>query len=151
MAEEGSSELLQARRRKLEALRAAGIEPFPHEYPGVKAIAAVRVQHESLAPGEETNIKHRVAGRLAARRGQGGMAFLDLVDRSGQLQLQARADVLAPERMELLLGLDLGDLIGVDGIALRTRRGEISLRIEDFTVLAKSLRPPPEKHHGLKD
>ena len=151
MAEEGSSELLQARRRKLEALRAAGIEPFPHEYPGVEPIAAVRAQHESLAPGEETNIKHRVAGRLAARRGQGGMAFLDLVDRSGQLQLQARADVLAPERMELLLGLDLGDLIGVDGVALRTRRGEISLRIEDFTVLAKSLRPPPEKHHGLKD
>jgi lysyl-tRNA synthetase, class II len=151
MAEEGSSELLQARRRKLEALRAAGIEPFPHEYPGVEPIAAVRAQHESLAPGEETNIKHRVAGRLAARRGQGGMAFLDLVDRSGQLQLQARADVLAPERMELLLGLDLGDLIGADGVALRTRRGEISLRIEDFTVLAKSLRPPPEKHHGLKD
>lgn len=151
MAEEGSSELLQARRRKLEALRGAGIEPFPHEYPGVEPIAAVRAQHESLAPGEETNIKHRVAGRLAARRGQGGMAFLDLVDRSGQLQLQARADVLAPERMELLLGLDLGDLIGVDGVALRTRRGEISLRIEDFTVLAKSLRPPPEKHHGLKD
>ncbi len=151
MAEEGSSELLQARRRKLEALRAAGIEPFPHEYPGVEPIAAVRAQHESLAPGEETSIKHRVAGRLAARRGQGGMAFLDLVDRSGQLQLQARADILGPERMDLLLGLDLGDLIGVDGVALRTRRGEISLRIEDFTLLAKSLRPPPEKHHGLKD
>jgi len=151
MAEEGSSELLQARRRKLEALRAAGIEPFPHEYPGVEPIAAVRAQHESLAPGEETSIKHRVAGRLAARRGQGGMAFLDLVDRSGQLQLQARADILGPERMELLLGLDLGDLIGVDGVALRTRRGEVSLRIEDFTLLAKSLRPPPEKHHGLKD
>ncbi|MGI8573028.1 MAG: lysine--tRNA ligase [Solirubrobacteraceae bacterium] len=151
MAEEGSSELRQARRRKLEALRAAGIEPFPHEYPGVEPIAAVRAQHESLAPGEETSIKHRVAGRLAARRGQGGMAFLDLVDRSGQLQLQARADILGPERMELLLGLDLGDLIGVDGVALRTRRGEVSLRIEDFTLLAKSLRPPPEKHHGLKD
>jgi lysyl-tRNA synthetase class 2 len=151
MAEEGSSELLQARRRKLEALRTAGIEPFPHEYPGVEPIATVRSTHESLAPGEETEVRHRVAGRLAARRGQGGMAFLDLVDCSGQLQLQARADVLGAERMELLLGLDLGDLIGVDGVALRTRRGELSLRIEDFTLLAKSLRPPPEKHHGLKD
>jgi lysyl-tRNA synthetase, class II len=153
MAEEGpsSSELLQARRRKLEALRAAGVDPFPHEFRGVEPIAAVRAQHESLAPGEETEVRHRVAGRLSARRGQGGVAFLDLVDRSGQLQLQARADVLGPERMEMLLGLDLGDLIGVEGVALRTRRGELSLRVEDFAILAKSLRPPPEKHHGLRD
>jgi lysyl-tRNA synthetase class 2 len=80
------------------------------------------------------------------------MAFLDLVDRSGRLQLQARADVLGPERHErLLTQIDLGDIIGIDGTALRTKRGEISLRIDDFTVLAKSLRPPPEKHHGLQD
>jgi lysyl-tRNA synthetase, class II len=79
------------------------------------------------------------------------MAFLDLVDRSGRLQLQARVDVLGPERMERLLNLDLGDLIGVDGVAIRSKRGEISLRVDDFTVLAKSLRPPPDKHHGLAD
>jgi lysyl-tRNA synthetase, class II len=145
------SELLKARRRKLEALGAAGVEPFPHEYRGVEPIAAVRAQHDSLAAGEETDIRHRVAGRLTARRGQGGVAFLDLLDRSGPLQLQARADVLGAERMEMLVGLDLGDLIGVEGVALRTRRGELSLRVEDFAVLAKSLRPPPEKHHGLKD
>ncbi|HEV2060009.1 MAG TPA: lysine--tRNA ligase, partial [Solirubrobacteraceae bacterium] len=95
---------------------------------------------------------HRVAGRLAARRGQGKMAFLDLVDRSGRLQLQARADILGQQPHErLLTQIDLGDIIGVDGTALRTKRGEISLRIEAFTVLAKSLRPPPEKHHGLQD
>jgi lysyl-tRNA synthetase class 2 len=92
-----------------------------------------------------------VAGRLAARRGQGKMAFLDLVDRSGQIQLQARADVLGPERMELLLSLDLGDLLGVDGTAFRSRRGELTLRVDAFALLAKSLRPPPEKHHGLRD
>src|SRR5438270_1689250 len=79
------------------------------------------------------------------------MAFLDLVDRSGQIQLQARSDVLGAEAMERLLSLDLGDLIGVDGVAFRSRRGELSLRIDDYTLLAKSLRPPPEKHHGLKD
>src|SRR5207244_8015992 len=79
------------------------------------------------------------------------MAFLDLVDRSGRLQLQAKVDVLGEERMSRLLHLDLGDLIGVDGVAFRSRRGELSLRVEDFTVLAKSLRPPPEKHHGLTD
>jgi len=150
MAEE-PSELLATRRHKLESLRAAGVEPFPHQFPGVEPIAAVRAQHEDLATGEESGSSHRVAGRLAARRGQGKMAFLDLVDRSGQIQLQARADVLGPERMEQLLSFDLGDLIGVDGTAFRSRRGELTLRVDDFTLLAKSLRPPPEKHHGLKD
>jgi lysyl-tRNA synthetase class 2 len=79
------------------------------------------------------------------------MAFLDLVDRSGRIQLQARVDELGEERMELLLDLDLGDLIGVDGTAFNSRRGELSLRVTDFALLAKSLRPPPDKHHGLTD
>jgi lysyl-tRNA synthetase class 2 len=148
---DSSSELLAARRQKLDALRAAGIDPFPHEFDGVEAIAAVRGRYEGLEPGEETEDGHRLAGRLAARRGQGRMAFLDLTDRSGQLQLQARVDVLGEERMERLLSLDLGDLIGVDGAVFRSRRGELTLRVDDFAVLAKSLRPPPEKHHGLKD
>lgn len=147
----GSSDILAARRDKLESLRTAGIEPFPHRYEGVESIASVRAAHFDLAAGEETDASHRVAGRLAARRGQGKMAFLDLVDRSGRLQLQARVDVLGTEAMERLLSLDLGDLIGVDGIAFCSRRGELSLRIEAYTVLAKSLRPPPDKHHGLTD
>jgi lysyl-tRNA synthetase class 2 len=145
------SELLAARRAKLERLRAEGVDPFPPAYPGVVPTERVGVEHADLPAGEETEDRYRVAGRLAARRGQGKMAFLDLVDRSGRLQLQARADVLGPERMERLLALDLGDLIGVDGAALRSKRGEITLRVDDFAVLAKSLRPPPDKHHGLAD
>ena len=148
---DGSAELLATRRRKLQSLREAGIEPFPHEFDGVEPIAAVRAAYESLGDGEETDVRHRVAGRLAARRGQGKMAFLDLVDRSGRIQLQARVDELGPKGMEQLLGLDLGDLIGVDGAAFCSRRGELTLRVESFTLLAKSLRPPPEKHHGLTD
>jgi lysyl-tRNA synthetase class 2 len=149
---EGSEpDLLQARRRKLERLRADGIDPFPPAFPGVKPIAEVRGAHVGLPPGEETDASYRVAGRLTQRRGQGKMAFLDLVDRSGRIQLQARADVLGSERMERLADLDLGDLIGVDGTVFVTRRGELSLRIDDYTVLAKSLRPPPDKHHGLRD
>jgi lysyl-tRNA synthetase class 2 len=144
-------EVLAGRRRKLDALRAEGIDPFPHEFDGVEPIAAVRAAHAELEPGQETDAHHRVAGRLAARRGQGKMAFLDLVDRSGRIQLQARVDVLGQEPMERLLRFDLGDLIGVDGIAFSSRRGELTLRVEDFTLLAKSLRPPPEKHHGLQD
>jgi lysyl-tRNA synthetase class 2 len=148
---DGSAELLAARRRKLESLRAVGIDPFPHEFDGVEQIAAVRAAHAGLEPGDETDVRHRVAGRLAARRGQGKMAFLDLVDRSGRIQLQARVDELGQEGMDRLLGLDLGDLIGVDGVAFVSRRGELTLRVLAFTLLAKSLRPPPEKHHGLTD
>ncbi len=145
------ADVFAARRQKLDSLRAAGVEPFPHEYDGVEPIADVRAAHEGLSAGDETDVAHRVAGRLAARRGQGKMAFLDLVDRSGRIQLQARVDELGPEGMERLLSLDLGDLIGVDGIAFCSRRGELTLRVTAFELLAKSLRPPPEKHHGLTD
>src|SRR5436305_2567005 len=96
-------ELLAVRRAKLEKLRADGIDPFPHEFDGVEPIAGVLAAHADLANGEETEARHRVAGRLAARRGQGKMAFLDLVDRSGRLQLQARVDVLGEEAHERLL------------------------------------------------
>lgn len=144
-------ELLAQRREKLDRLRSDGIDPFPHAFPGVEAVAAVRAAHEGLADGEETEASHRVAGRIAARRGQGKMAFIDLVDRSGRIQLQARLDVLGQETHERLLSLDLGDLIGVDGTAFMSRRGELTLRVDGFTVLAKSLRPPPDKHHGLHD
>jgi len=144
-------DVFAARRQKLEALRSAGVDPFPHEFAGVEPVASVRAAHEDLQAGDETEIRHRVAGRLAARRGQGRMAFLDLVDRSGRIQLQARVDELGPEGMAALLDLDLGDLIGVDGSALRSRRGELTLRVSSYAVLAKSLRPPPDKHHGLSD
>ncbi len=143
--------VLAARRAKLERLRAEGVEPFPHAYPGVVPIADVRAAHADLEAGAETDARYRVAGRIAARRGRGKAAFVDLVDRSGRIQLHARADVLAPEAFQRLVGLDLGDLIGIDGTVFCSRRGELSLRVDDWALLAKSLRPPPEKHHGLQD
>ncbi len=145
------SELFAARRAKLERLRAEGIDPFPHDYDGVESIASVLAAHAELADGEETSAAHRVAGRLAARREAGKAAFLDLIDRSGRIQLHARVDELGQEGFQRLVSLDLGDLVGVDGVAIRTRRGELSLRVTAFTLLAKSLRPPPDKHHGLSD
>ena len=144
-------DLLAQRRRKLEALRAEGIDPFPHAFAGVTPIAEVKAPFAELPAGQETDARARVAGRLAARRGQGKAAFLDLVDRSGRMQLHARADVLGQEALDRLVGLDLGDLLGADGTVFRTRRGELSLKLEDYAILAKALRPPPEKHHGLTD
>jgi lysyl-tRNA synthetase class 2 len=145
------SQVLIDRRHKLDELRAAGIDPFPHAFAGVQPIAGVKAPHADLPAGAETDVRARIAGRLAARRGQGKAAFLDVVDRSGRIQLLARADVLGEERMARLLALDLGDLIGADGAVMRTRRGELSLALDDFALLAKSLRPPPDKHHGLAD
>jgi lysyl-tRNA synthetase, class II len=139
------------RRAKLESLRSAGVEPFPHEFEGVVPTAAVRQEHAGLAPGEEADSAYRVAGRLAARRGHGGAAFLDVVDRSGRLQIHARRDVLGDQSFDRLTSLDLGDLIGIDGTAFATRRGELTLKATDWTLLAKALRNPPEKYHGLED
>src|SRR5690242_1152834 len=148
---EESSELLATRRRKLEALREAGIDPFPHAFPGVTPIAEVKAPHEGLEPGQETDVRVRVAGRLHARRGGGKAAFLDLDDRSGRIQLHATVDLLGRESLDRLLNVDLGDLIGADGTVFKTRRGELSIKLDDWSLLAKSLRPPPEKWHGLSD
>jgi lysyl-tRNA synthetase class 2 len=139
------------RRAKLERLRADGIDPYPHEFDGVVPVERVHEEHGGLAAGEETELGYRIAGRLAARRGHGGAAFLDVVDRSGKLQAHARRDVLGDESFDNLTSLDLGDLIGLDGTVFRSRRGELSLRVTGWTLLAKSLRAPPEKYHGLED
>ncbi|MDQ6914806.1 MAG: lysine--tRNA ligase [Actinomycetota bacterium] len=148
---EAPPDLLAARRQKLERLRAEGIDPFPHAFPGVTPIAAVRQRYGRLAAGEETEETVRVAGRLAARRAKGKAAFLDLVDRDGRIQLLARVDDLGAEAYERLLSLDLGDLIGADGRVISSRAGELTVALTGYTILAKSLRPPPEKHHGLRD
>jgi lysyl-tRNA synthetase, class II len=147
----GLPELIAERRAKAARLKDGDPESFPYAFRNVEPIADVLARYEHLAAGEETEDKHRVAGRLAARRGSGGAAFLDLVDRTGKVQLHARRDVLGEERFERLTSLDVGDLLGIDGAALRSRRGEVSLRVDGFQVLAKALRPPPDKHAGLSD
>jgi len=146
------SDVLRDRRKKLESLREAGIDPFPPEFAGKEDVGEVRAAHEGLAPGVETESRHRVAGRIVGRRGHGKACFLDLRDGSGQIQLHAREDLLGPEPYRLLVDLDLGDIVGVEGTALATRRGgELTLAIERWRLLAKSLRPPPDKFHGLED
>ena len=147
----GLDELIAERRAKGRRLLELDEGAYPHSFAGAEPTADIVAAYERLAPGEETDERHRVAGRIAARRGAGKAAFLDLVDRAGKIQLHARVDVLGPERFELLTTLDLGDLIGVEGSAIRSRHGEVSLRVESFAILAKALRPPPDKHHGLSD
>ena len=151
MSENEVTGLLAERRAKLDRLRSAGIEPFPHNFPDREEIAKVLGAHEGLEPGTETDSVHRVAGRITGRRGHGKAAFVDLRDASGQIQLHAKEDVLGEGPFGLLDDLDLGDIIGVTGRAVVTRRGQLSIEVTDWVVLAKSLRPPPDKFHGLED
>jgi lysyl-tRNA synthetase, class II len=148
--ESTASDLLAERRAKLEKLREQGIETYPHAFPDRTEIAAVREAHEGLDAGLETTDRYRVAGRLTARRGHGKAAFLDLRDGTGEIQVQARLDELG-EAYEGLLALDIGDIVGVEGIVFATKRGELSIRADAWELLSKSLRPPPEKFHGLED
>ncbi|MFN4218103.1 MAG: lysine--tRNA ligase, partial [Candidatus Bipolaricaulia bacterium] len=92
-----------------------------------------------------------VAGRVTARRVMGGASFLDLRDGSGRIQLYGTADLLGDEHYELFTQIDIGDFLGVCGLVFRTKKGELSVRVEEFTLLAKALRPLPEKWHGLQD
>jgi lysyl-tRNA synthetase class 2 len=140
------------RRSKLERLRAAGIEPFPHAFPGVTPIAEIRAAHDGIEAGEELpGATYRIGGRLTQRRGMGGATFIDVVDRSGKIQLHAKRDDLGDESFDTLTTLDLGDVIGADGFVFKSRRGELSLRVTSWELLAKSLRAPPDKFHGLED
>ncbi len=136
------------RRAKLERLREQGIDPFPHEFDGVVPASSVV---DDMEPGEETDRAYRVAGRMVARRDQGGAAFIDLADREGRIQLHAKRDVLGEESFDLLISLDIGDLIGVDGTAFKTRRGQLSLLVTEWKLLAKSLRDVPKEYYGVED
>ena len=136
------------RRAKLERLREEGIDPFPHEFGGVVPTSEVV---DDMEPGEETDRAYRVAGRMTARRDQGGAAFIDLLDREGKIQLHAKRDVLGEESFDRLVSLDLGDVIGVDGTAFKTRRGQLSLLVTGWSLLAKSLRGTPKEYYGVED
>jgi len=118
---------------------------LPKRFPDRDQVAAVRAESERLEPGEEAGERRRLAGRVLARRDLGKLVFLDLVDRSGRIQL------LCPAERVGEVDVDLGDVVGVEGVPSRTRRGEPSLTVERLTLLAKNRRPLPDTFHGLRD
>ncbi len=140
--------VLRDRREKLRRLREAGREPYAREFRRTHTISEAR---SLLAEGVERTEPVRVAGRLVGRRGMGGMAFADLEDASGRIQVVARRDHLGEAEHDTFLELDLGDIVGVEGPVFKTRRGEVSIDADRVQLLTKSLRPLPEKWHGLKD
>jgi lysyl-tRNA synthetase, class II len=136
---------------KVDAMRAAGVDPYPARTPARVPVVQVRERYGALEAGAETSSRLAIAGRIAARRGHGKAMFLDLADRTGRLQLHATLDALGDERYAALADTDLGDVIAAEGEVFVSRRGELSLRVREWHMLAKCLRPLPEKWHGLSD
>jgi lysyl-tRNA synthetase class 2 len=149
--EGGLADLRQQRIQNLEALRAAGFEPFALSFDRTSTVAATRAAFESRSDGEDPGEVVRLAGRITRHRPQGKVGFADLVDASGQVQVMARADALGESGMELFKALDLGDIVGVEGRVIKTRSGETTVELLGLTMLTKALRPLPDKWHGLKD
>lgn len=143
MAEE---DLYRERLRKAEELRAAGEQPWRVRFDRTHLASELHDVHADLEPGGSSGAEARVAGRLVSSRTQGRVAFGDLVDGSGKIQLFVGGDLV-----EDFDRLDSGDLVGAAGEVVRTKRGELSVRPTELVLLAKALRPPPAKWHGLKD
>ncbi|MGQ9495376.1 MAG: lysine--tRNA ligase [Thermoanaerobaculaceae bacterium] len=145
--------LRQHRRAKLEQLRKMGIDPFPARFPSDGRVSelAARFQAQDAAQLEKAKPRVRVGGRVTAVRRHGKAAFFDLSDGDGRIQAYMRLDLVGEATFALLETLDLGDFWGVEGELFRTRTGELTIRVERVTVLAKSLAPWPEKWHGLTD
>ena len=146
-AEQDLSEILQVRRDKLAALRAEGRDPFQETKFDVTHHAQDIKDNFDALEGSEV----RVAGRLMSKRGMGKVSFCDLQDKSGRIQLYARKDEMDEEEYNRFKKYDIGDIVGVEGEVFRTQRGEMSVRAKKITLLSKSLRPLPEKYHGLTD
>src|SRR5436190_4433871 len=143
MSEETNS-LIDQRKAKLAALRAKGIDPFKNKFTPTEKCAEARANY---AEGREVS----VAGRVTAHRDMGKSMFIDIRDQSGRLQAYAQKNVLGDEQWDIFTHLDLGDFIGARGTLFTTKTGEISIKLANFTILAKSLRPPPAKYYGLED
>ena len=144
-----AEDVLAARRHKLERLRSRGIEPFALRFDPDATVEEVRSRWGDIEAGASTRETVRVAGRLVGLRRLGKLWFGVLRDRTGDLQLFLAEDTL--KDWDLLEDLDLGDWVGAEGEVVKTRRGELSVKPSSLTLLSKSLRPPPEKWHGLRD
>jgi lysyl-tRNA synthetase, class II len=135
----------------LDDLRARGVDPYPVRFDRDHTLAAIREEFEGLAAGTETPVEVRIAGRILLIRRQGKLTFATVRDQSGTLQLFVSRGDLGDDEHDAFERLDLGDWIGVTGTVMTTRKGELSVRVYGWTLLAKALRPLPDKWRGLSD
>ena len=153
-APEAASTLNDERAHRLAkraAMLEAGADPYPEHSEVTDHVADIEAAYAGLAAGEDTEDVVSIGGRVMAKRGQGKIAFVVVRDPSGEIQLFCRVNDMRPEDWELLGELDLGDIVGVTGVVVRTKRGQLSIAPKRLTLLSKAVRPLPEKFHGLSD
>lgn len=148
ISEKELNEQMQVRINKMHQIEEHGWKPFGHKFEVTNYSCDINQNFEELAANETVV---RVAGRIMAIRGHGKTCFMDMQDKDGRIQLYVRKDAIGEEKYALIKLLDIGDIIGVSGTVFRTHMGELSVKAVDVEILSKSLRPLPEKWHGLKD
>ena len=136
---------------KLSELRAAGTNPYPYRFDRSHTLEQVRAAHDALAPGTETDDAVSLAGRIMLIRDSGKLVFATMRDRSDEIQLFVSRAVVGDAAFASFTDLDLGDWVGVHGTVMTTRKGELSVKVHRFELLAKAVRPLPDKWHGLTD
>jgi len=135
----------------IDGLRDAGVNPYPYRFDRTHSLQELRTQHADLEPGTETDTRVSVAGRMMLRREQGKLIFATLVDRDGEVQLFVSKAVAGDDVFTAFGRFDLGDWLGVEGTVMTTRKGELSVKVDRVELLAKAVRPMPDKWHGLTD
>ncbi len=139
------------RLQKLEDVRASGVDPFKAKFDRDRLVSEIDTAYNAIEPEGRTGDLVRIAGRLMALRRHGKASFAELQDKTGRVQLYLTADALGEELYDTFLNFDIGDIIGVAGEVFKTKRGQLSVAVASYDLLTKSLRPMPEKWHGLKD
>ena len=142
-------QLIEARRSKHEAILEGG--GYPHRFERTDVAADLQEAHQDLEPSSETDVRASVAGRLLLHRSFGKLQFGTLQDETGTIQLFVERNTIGEEGAESFSDLDLGDWVGASGLVMTTKKGELSIKVEELTLLQKSLRPLPDKYHGLHD
>ena len=153
MSHEEINDQLQVRREKLSELREKGLDPFGKRFERSHLAAEILEKYSELEKEEldTQNISVTIAGRVMTKRGKGKAGFAHVQDLSGQIQIYVRQDAVGEEQYEIFNLIDLGDIVGIKGQIFKTKVGELSIKASSFEVLSKSLRPLPDKFHGLKD
>jgi len=150
-AERGLASERNRRLEQINELRNSGINPYPYRFDRSHTLAEIRAAHGALEAGSETDVSVAVAGRVLLKRDQGKLIFATLRDRDGEIQLFVSKSVVGDELFDHINSLDLGDWVGVHGTVMTTRKGELSIKVSGLELLAKAVRPLPDKWHGLTD
>ncbi|HEX7066146.1 MAG TPA: lysine--tRNA ligase [Bacillales bacterium] len=147
------NDLMLARREKLNHLREEGIDPFGGRFDRTHDAKEMNGQFSDFSKEElgEKEIPVSLAGRIMTKRGKGKAGFSHIQDLTGQVQIYVRKDAVGEDQYELFTQSDIGDIVGVSGVAFKTKVGELSVKVNDFKLLSKSMRPLPDKYHGLQD